>query len=363
MRFRQSFVRTLLPALLLASPALADGGIGIVRPASGPYLRLGQQIEAGVTAEFAAAGEAAGQPLFVEEGCEAGKGTEAANQLVAAKVGIAIGFLCTETLEEALPILKEAGIPAITLSSRSGPLAEDAQKQGWPFFRLSPGPGRELDFLKKVLTEDWQGLGVAIVDDGSIPQREIAEALRNALEERGMQPVFTDTLRPGQDKQLTLARQIARSGATHVFVAAERTDVATLARDANADSLDLTLLGTSALDATDGAVPLPVGVRAALLPDPSDNPANAALTELFRKKGVEPEGYVLPAYAASAIARAALAAAASRGQAVTDVLKADSFSTAIGPIRFDKQGERADNPFRLFEWNGRRFDEPVALTP
>lgn len=367
-RFMMKFRPFLAPALGLAAgfqafSALADGGIGVVRPADGPYLRLGQQIEAGVAAEFAAAGTEAGAPVLVDEGCAEGAGTAAANRLVEAKVAVAIGFLCTDTLEEALPVLAAAGIPAITLSSRSGPLAEDAKKQNWPFFRLAPGPGRELDFLKRVLTEDWQGLGVAIVDDGSIPQREIAEALRNAMEERGMRPLMTETLRPGQDKQLALARQIARSGATHVLVAAERSDVAVLARDANSDSLDLTFLGTSALEAADGPVPLPIGVRAALPADPADNPANAALVATLRKRGVEPEGYVLPAYAASAMARAAAAAALQRGEPVAAVLKADSFSTVIGPIRFDAAGERSDNPFRLGEWNGKRFDAPAALTP
>ncbi len=67
------------------------------------------------------------------------------------------------------------------------------------------------------------------------------------------------------------------------------------------------------------------------------------------------EGYVLPAYAAVEIARAAIAAAERRRTARWPTSVGRDFETAIGPIRFDDKGDLAENPYRVFRFDGDAF--------
>ncbi len=179
-----------------------------------------------------------------------------ADALVNAKVQVAIGFLCSETLEGALPKLKDANIPAITVSVRARILMEDALKNGWPLFRLAPPDGAEAARIIEVILRDWAAAPIALIEDGTIHGRELTEAVRNALEEKGLKPVFTDTYRPGQEQQIALVRRLKRAGATKVFIGGDRTDVAVIARDAAAEKIPLDILGGDAMRAANQPVAL-----------------------------------------------------------------------------------------------------------
>ncbi len=81
----------------------------------------------------------------------------------------------------------------------------------------------------------------AIVDDGTIYGRELAESFRLAAEQAGLKPVFVDTFRPQMDNQIGLIGRLRKAGATHVFVGGDRDDIAIMARDAAELAADLTL--------------------------------------------------------------------------------------------------------------------------
>ena len=53
-------------------------------------------------------------------------------------MSVVVGFLCTEAIEAAMPILKDAGIPVITVGVRTDSLTDRKVKTGWPVFRLAP---------------------------------------------------------------------------------------------------------------------------------------------------------------------------------------------------------------------------------
>jgi len=74
--------------------------------------------------------------------------------------------------------------------------------------------------------------------------------------------------------------------------------------------------------------------------------------------GGEPEGYVLPAYAAVTVVAQAAGAAAALGMPLAQAIGETHVDTAIGPIAFDEDHELSENPYRLMEWRGGRFVEP-----
>ncbi|TIW51815.1 MAG: ABC transporter substrate-binding protein, partial [Mesorhizobium sp.] len=123
---------------VLASIAFAGNAgaedlvVGVAAPLSGPSAILGKQVEAGA----GLAAEANGAEIkTLDDACTADGGVAAARDFAAAKVDVVVGFLCTEAIEAALPILKEAGIPVITVGVRTESLTDRRAKTGWPVYR------------------------------------------------------------------------------------------------------------------------------------------------------------------------------------------------------------------------------------
>ncbi len=338
--------------LLMAAPAGHAAGItiGVVAPQGGNLQQLGTQIFAGANFQVTKDGNTF---VAVNEPCEDNSGGTIADALIAAKVQIAIGFLCSETLEGALPKLKDANIPAITVSVRSRILMEDSLKNGWPLFRLGPPDVDEAARIIEVILRDWAAAPIALIEDGTIHGRELTEAVRNALEQNGLKAAFTDTYRPGQEQQIALVRRLKRAGAAKVFIGGDRSDVAIIARDAAAEKIPLDILGGDAMRAANQPLALADGVHAVAIPEYASQPDGKAAAQAMREQGIEPEGYVLPAAAAAAIAQQAVSAA--NGKPLVDVLTGTRFETPIGPVTFGANHELTDNPYRLQEWRNGAF--------
>lgn len=348
----------LLIMLLLAAGSSHAAGIniGIVAPQGGNFATLGAEITAGANFEVQAQQNSA---TVVDEPCTEDGGQAVAEALITAKVQVAIGFLCSETLESALPRLKDAGIPVITVSARSHILMEDALKNGWPLFRLAPVDTAEAAMAVDAILKGWTAEPMALIDDGTIHGRELVSAVRSALEDKGLKPVFNDTFRPGQDQQIALVRRLKKAGAARVFIGGDRSDVAIIARDAQSESVPLKLMGGDAMRAANQPVPLADGVQAIALPDYASLPAAQAATQAMRASGIEPDGYILPAAAAALIANQAAESAKAENKPLADKLIGTAFQTPIGPITFGRNHELTDNPYRLLEWRGNAF---VPLT-
>ncbi|WP_149737093.1 ABC transporter substrate-binding protein [Rhizobium sp. RU20A] len=331
--------------------------VAVVAPQSGPFQILGDQIRAGAT--FAAKQKDV-EIVEIDERCETtgeatGDGDTLAKSLAASGAQAAVGFLCTEGLEASLPVLAEAGIPAISVSVRSDVLMADALKKGWPFFRLVPGQGDEAMAVAGYVARNWKDVPFALLDDGTIQSRELTEAVRTILAEKGMSAVFTDTFRPAQEQQVGLVRRLAKSGATHVFTSGDRNDTAILARDAASEKIALTIAGGDQLNGADQTVPLANGVKAITVPDYAGLAAASDLVKGMQAEGMVAEGYVLPAAAAVTIAADALTTAEDSGISLADAIAKGSFSTAIGTVSFTAARDLAPSPYRPMVWQDGRF--------
>ncbi|HXV29934.1 MAG TPA: branched-chain amino acid ABC transporter substrate-binding protein [Sinorhizobium sp.] len=350
----KSIVTSLFVAgLTLAAPALAAGlKVAVVAPADGPFALLGKQMVDGASFQ---AGDRDSEVVTISESCDPAGGDALAKELVASGVEAAIGFLCIESLEAALPALAEAGIPAITLSVRSDILMEDALKKKWPLFRLAPNGKAEAAAISHAIISNWRGKALALIDDGTIHSRELVESVRSALAEIGITPVFVDTYRPAQEQQVSLIRRLAKSGATHVFTGGDRTDTAVIARDAKAANVPIMLLGGDTLNAADQNVPLENGVLAVTIPDPARSNDAVPVVNAMRAAGIEPDGYVLPAFAAMSMLEQAKGQAEEDGGALADALLKGPYTTVLGPVRFNSTHESAESPYRLMQWRDGRF--------
>jgi branched-chain amino acid transport system substrate-binding protein len=316
--------------------------IGVAAPLTGQSEPLGKQLVEGARA--AAAGKASVQVL--DDGCSADGGAAAARRLVEAGARVVVGFLCTEAIEAALPILKDAGIPVITPGVRTASLTDRRDKTGWPVYRLAPRDDDEAEAFGSLLATYWRDGLFAVIDDGTIYGRDLAETFRAAAQQKGLKPVFVDTYRPQMENQVGLAARLRKAGAVNAVVGGDRDDIAIMARDAAGLGANITFAGGESLRSASGGMPLAAGTLMVGLPEWAEIADPAAL-ELLKQRDVRPEGYVLPAFAAMQVA---IAAAGQPGQPL-----AGPFGTALGEVRFDAKGDLPYNPYRLFRYDGARF--------
>ena len=334
----------------LTAQTHAETRVGVVAPLGGPNIVLGQQMIDGARV----AAKANGVVLYiVDDQCGAESGQQAAQALIDAKVDVALGFLCTETLEAALPALTRENIPVITSGVRSNGVTDRHQRTGWLVWRVAPRADAELEAVSNILVPRWRSVLFAIVDDGTIHGRELAESLRLGAELAGLKPVLVDTYRPQSENQIGLVGRLRRAGATHVFVGGDRDDVAILARDAAGLDYDLTIAGSDALRAP-GDVPLAAGTLMVGVPEWADGASEAELAE-FREADVIPEGYVIPTHMAVEIAAQALRKAQGDNLPTDQILRIGTFNTRAGSFRFNDKGDPTENPFRLLRYDGARF--------
>ncbi|WP_442577611.1 branched-chain amino acid ABC transporter substrate-binding protein [Mesorhizobium sp. ASY16-5R] len=336
----------LLALSLTVFPARAQAlKVGVAAPLSGPSELLGRQVLNGARA-------AAGDTVLevADDACTAEGGAAAARRFVDAEVKIVVGFLCTESVEAALPILKDAGIPTITPGVRTDSLTDRREKTGWLIYRLAPRADAEENAIGTLLVTQWRDSLFAMVDDGTIYGRDLAENFRASAASRGLKPVFVDTYRPQMENQIGLAGRLRKAGATNVFVGGDRDDIAIMTRDAAGLGAQLTFAGGETLRSASNGVPLGVGTLMVGPPEWAEIADPAALQTLAERH-IVPEGYVLPAYAAMQVA----IAAASTNQDLAALTLGGPYATALGDIRFDPKGDLATSPFRIFRYDGARF--------
>ena len=97
------------------------------------------------------------------------------------------------------------------------------------------------------------------------------------------------------------------------------------------------------------------GVEGTLMsfgPDPRKNPAAKDVVAAFKAKGFDPQGYTLYSYAAVQILKQAAEKAKSLDpKKVAEVMHSGmAFNTVIGPIAYDKKGDRISADYDWYVW-------------
>jgi branched-chain amino acid transport system substrate-binding protein len=321
--------------------------VGLVIPQAGQFALLGEHIR-----QAFAVWETANPDVFADivegdDDCTAVSGADAAAAMTEAGVDIVVGFLCTESLAAALPLLSQEGIPVMTLTVRADIIGEEAGRLGWRFFRLAPRSGAEAGIAAEAILRLWADRPFALIEDGAIYGRELVEVMRTILEERGLKPAFVDNYRPGQATQPSLLRRLKAAGVARVFVGGDRADLAVIAREAELQGVALGFMGGDSLHAPEGEIPLPDGTIAVLADGAIPGPEAEAARQAFLRQDLIPEGLRVTAYAAAEI----LGAVATRldyGEAgLEDLLRQSSFATALGQVSFAANGERREPGFVL----------------
>jgi branched-chain amino acid transport system substrate-binding protein len=350
-------------ALAVTGPAAhADILIGEVGPLTGANAYGGEQLQRGAetaVADLNAAGGVLGQQLkimFIDDACDAGQAVAAAQKLVATKVPFVAGHLCSGASIPAAKVYEDAGIIQITPASTNPRLTEEGHAN---VFRTCGRDDQQGKDAGDYLADRWPDAKIAILHDGSVYGKGLADETRKQLNKRGVQETLYEALTPGQSDYSTLLEKVRTATIRVAYYGGYYQEAALLIRGARESGYDLQLVSGDALS-TDSfwqiAGQAGQGTLFTFFPDPRQDAVAKSAVERFRKQGFEPEGYTLYTYAAVQVwAQAAAKANSIETKAVITALHTSEFDTVLGRISFDAKGDVRQPAFVWYVWQDGNY--------
>jgi branched-chain amino acid transport system substrate-binding protein len=349
---------------LAAGGARADITIGVAGPMTGPFAVLGQEMRAGVAAavdDLNRAGGVNGQMLQVEvmdDACDAKTADAVANQLTGKGAVMVVGHICLSASLAGAAVYALNKIVEISPATTYPKYTDERPGPG--IFRLAERDDQQGAAAGMFLASSYTTRNVAIVNDDSEYGKGLADNARKAMNAAGKVEAMTLTYAANATDFSDLVGKLKAAAIDAVFVGGSDVDVGNIVKAMRAAGLTTQVVAGDAIATnqfwqTAGAAGQ--GTLMTLPYDPRRAMDAATVVKAFRAAGVEPEGYVLPSYAAVTIwATAAARAKTTAFDPVVAQLASGTFPCVLGAVSFDAEGD-ADLPgFILYRWADGRFD-------
>lgn len=347
--------------------AQADIVVGIAGPLTGGIALNGEQQDLGAQRAIADLNEAGGilgeeiTFISVDDACDVDQAVAAAKRLVAAKVDMVIGHLCSRTSIAASEIYDEAGMIMISAAS-TNPAVTD---RGLPMvFRTVGRDDDQAGVAGAFILDRFADRKIALLHDGNTYGKGLVEGVKAELNAGGMTEVMFGQIAPDQESYVSVVDDVAATGADLIYAVSNAvSDVSLLTRQLKEAIPSAVVISADAM-ASDG-FPLLAGDAAqgtlfTFGPDSRKAPEAVDVVARFRDEdGYEPDGYTLLAYAAVQAWAGAVEKAGSTSPAdVAKELKSGTFDTVIGNIGFNDKGDvtGVDN-FVMYVWGEDGYSE------
>jgi branched-chain amino acid transport system substrate-binding protein len=281
-----------------------------------------------------------------------GKEAEAvAKRNVARKPHVVIGHSCSGAAIRAAALYAEAGVLLIATGPRHPRLTAGNGRPG--IFRLAGRDDRQADAMAALLASAFPAARTAIVHDQSLQGRGMAEEIRRNAEAAKVAPVLVANYASGVKDHAALVGQLKGANVDLVIFPGQAFEASVIVDQAHhAGAHITTVIGADALaadvppkrllDATrEFLVMLPwPGLPPSSPPTVDDSPVDVRL-----------------ARAATEVWGQAVAQAQSVAtDAVAAAMRAQSWTTVVGPITFDDKGDAAVPSFVPHVWRDGRWD-------
>lgn len=350
----------------LSFPASADIKIGVAVPLSGVYASLGKQIVNGATIAASEINEAGGigdDQIVIEaidDKCDPQTASNVANQLVGRGVIIVIGHLCDRPSIEASTVYAENKIVQISPASQNPSFTENRPLETGGTYRLAARNTQQAEVLTNFITTAAQGQKVAILNDGSVYGKGLADAILAGLKGSNVTPALIDSFEPGEERYRSLSTRVIDSGADLVFIGGVHLDSATLIRDLDRLSDSLTIVGGDGLvhpnfpklvlESNPNRENL-AGIFTTFPPDPRLLPTAKNTVVRLKKAEINPAGLVLRGYAAMKIIESAIRREGSKDfEPLTNAFNKGKFQTPLGTISFNGKGDANLVDYAIHTW-------------
>ena len=346
-----------------ATGAAADILIATAGPVTGQYAIFGEQMVRGAEmaiADINAAGGVLGEQLVLEIGddaCEAKQAVAVANQMVNKGVVFMAGHFCSSTSIPASEVYNEEGVLQISPASTNPLLTE----QGFDnVFRTCGRDDQQGLVAGAFLSRVFEGQRIAILHDKTAYGKGLADETKKALNAEGIEEALYEAYTAGEKDYSALVSKLKSEEIDVIYLGGYHAEAGLIVRQADSQGLDATLVSGDALVTEEfwsitgdaGA-----GTLFSFSPDPAKNPEAAEVVARFLEAGYTPEGYTLYTYAAiQAFAQAAEAAGSTDVDALIEQMRNVTFSTVLGDIAFDGNGDVTAPGYVFYEWKDGGYD-------
>ncbi len=366
--------------LILACLALMGAGLGpiagasaqsevtiaVAGPMTGEYASFGAQFKAGAEAAVAAidkAGGVLGKQLKLEVGddaCDPKQARSVAGQLAAKNALFVAGHYCSGSSIPASDVYNEAGIIQISPGSTNPNYTDQRPKDGLSY-RVCGRDDQQGSVAGNYLATKFKDKNIAILDDKTAYGKGLAEETKKAMNAAGKMEVFADTITAGEKDYNTVVTKLKEAKIEIVFLGGYHTEAGLIIRQMRAQGMKTILMGGDALVSVElGQIAGPdvEGTLFTFSPDPRKNPAASGAVKQFHAKNVDPEGYVLYAYAAVQTWKGAVEQAKSFDPAkVKEALDSGEFDTVLGKFKFDAKGDPTLVPYVVYKWDKTTYEQ------
>ncbi len=351
----------LAAAALAASPATAETLVAIAGPMSGQYASAGDQIRQGADlaiADINARGGVLGEKLKLvvgDDACDPKQAVAVANKMVTEGIAFMHGHWCSSSTIPASDIYNEAQIPMATVSTNPK-VTERGLKN---IFRIMGRDDQQGMVAGGYIASHFAKAKVAVIDDKSAYGKGLATEMSKAMKAKGLKPVIEESITAGERDYSSLITKLKSLGVTVMAYGGYHTEVGLIVRQAQEAGMKLTVMSGDTM--TNSELPTIAGAAAnnvmfTFSPDPRENPAAAPVVAEFKKKNVDPEGYVLYAYAAMQLfEQAAKQAKSVKYEPLRNAMAAGTFPTVIGDLSFDAKGDLKVPAFVVYQWKDGKY--------
>jgi branched-chain amino acid transport system substrate-binding protein len=352
--------------------------IGIQGVFSGELASYGDRQKGGITFALSKAGDivVAGQPLkielvYVDDQGSAEKGPIAAQQLIDARVNVVIGPGFSGPTASALPLFKQAKIPAVSPFTSADNLATIGG--GW-YFRVSSRSSCQGEVLSS-LAKAFHAEKAVIVDDNEAYGTDISKSVAKDLVGVGIKVVGQYHGSRGITDWSPVIQRLRQDEPDIVIYDGYHTEGGRLFQQARDRGVTVRFLGSDGI-ADPGIVkvadPAKLTKVGAIRMIPTEF-VEGSTSEAFRQFEAEyprfaesqhlsltaVDTYVINSFDATNVLLDAVKRAGSvDGSAIAGALRATSFVGMTGAFKYDANGERASCRSTYFEFDGQSF-KPV----
>lgn len=355
----------LLFLLMGTIAARADVIVGVSGPLSGASQQLGLELVGGVKAAVAALNNGGGlsgeylQVVTADDGCDDAHASEAAQKLIAQQVNVVIGSPCSSADLGLAPVLEKAGITLIVPNATMAAVTEGGASN---VVRIGPRADAQGAFAARRILAKRPGAHLAIIDDGTPQMKQLVASFTAAF---GKDVALAATALPGTTDFAAMIDKAKGAGIDTVYLALQANDAGRLVAAFAAAGLTPKRYGPDSL--LDDAFWHSAGAAGestlvSFPADPQSEPAARALARAMKADGGDPAGPALAAYAAVQLFEGA--GQPHGGLAVASALKSgDTFTTVLGPLRFDAKGDAQDLRFAWYSWNNGQYQTIAPEQP
>ena len=351
-----------MACVALGAPALADIPVGIAGPMTGQYASAGDQIRKGAeqaVADINARGGVLGERIELlvgDDACDPKRAVSVAHAMVNRKIVFMHGHWCSSSTIPASDVYNDANIPMATVSTDPQVTERGLKK----VFRIVGRDDEQGLVAGNYLVDHFKGKKIAVVDDKSAYGKSLADEIAKTMGKKGVKPALRKSITAGEIEYSGLVDELKAAGVEVLAYGGYPAEVALILRDAQQAGLKLTVMGGDTMinsELVTAAGPEADNVLFTFSPDPRRNPDAAPVVQEFRDANIEPEDYVMYAYAAMQLfEQAATQAKSTKFAALEKALRDGTFKTVIGDLSFDAKGDQRAPGFVVYRWHGGKYD-------